>query len=195
MDRARRYTLLFCSVVMASMAFSDAVARRSDSSVPVEAGAQFVRLDAAAGSFALALVANADLYNLPRGIRRVVVFVERDSNYSESQLDERGDTLILVPQFSVADGRKRPVDLPVWHSEQAWVEGEVSSEGHVGLSAFTVLDALVSYLGRSSRFPQLQEVVFVGRGTTADLVAQHRLRPQLATSFHVRHVSTRLARH
>lgn len=38
MDRARRYALLLCSVVMASMAFSDAVARRSDSSAPVEAG-------------------------------------------------------------------------------------------------------------------------------------------------------------
>lgn len=195
MERVRRYALLLCSVVMASMVFSDAVARRSDSNAPVEAGAQLVRLDAVADSFALALVANADLYNLPRGIRRVVVLVEGDSNSSESQLDEQGDTLILVPQFSVADGRKRPVDLPVWHSEQAWVEGEVSSAGHVGLSAFTVLDALVSYLGRSSHFPQLQEVVFVGRGTTADLVARHRLRPQVATSFRIRHVNTRVARY
>lgn len=195
MERVRRNALLLCSVVMACMAFSDAVARRSDSSVPVEAGAQLVRLDAAADSFALVLVVNADLYNLPRGIRRVVVLVEVDSNSSESQLDRQDDTLILVPQFSVVDGRKRPVDLPVWHSEQAWVEGEVSCAGHVGLSAFTVLDALVNYLGRSSHFPQLQEVVFVGRGTTADLVARHRLRPQVATSFRIRHVNTRVARY
>ena len=195
MEHARRYALLVCLVVMASMVFSDAVARRSDSSVPVEAGAQFVRLDAAAGSFALVLAANADLYNLPRDIRRVVVRVEGDSNSSEALLDEYDDTLILVPQFSVADGRRLPADLPAWHSEQAWVEGEVSSEGHVGISAFTVLDALVSYLGRSSHFPQLQEVVFVGRGTTTDLVERHRLRPQVVTSFRIRYVKARLARH
>lgn len=194
MEHPRRYALLLCSVVLASMVFSDAAARRSDSSAPLDAGAQLVRLDDAAGSFALVLAANADLYNLPRDIRRVVVLVEDDSNSSEPRLDRQADTLILVPQFSVADGRELPADLPVWHSKQAWVEGEVSSEGRVGLSAFTVLDALVSYLGRASRFPQLQEVVFVGRGTTADLVERHRSRPQVATSFRIRHAGARQAR-
>ena len=76
MEHPRRYALLLCSVVLASMVFSDAAARRSDSSAPLDAGAQLVRLDDAAGSFALVLAANADLYNLPRDIRRVVVLVE-----------------------------------------------------------------------------------------------------------------------
>lgn len=194
MEHPRRYALLLCSVVMAGLAFGEAVARRSDLSARVDAGAQLVRLDDAAGSFAFVLAANADLYNLPRDIRRVVVLVEGGSNSSEPQLDGPDDTLVLVPQFSVVDGRDLPTDLPAWHSEQAWVEGEVSSEGRVGLSPFMVLDALVSYLGRTSHFPRLQEVVFVGRGTTADLLERYRLRPQVATSFRIRHVRTGLAR-
>jgi len=194
MEHPRRYILLLCSVVLANMVFSETAARRAESATPVDGRVQLLRLNDAAGNFALPLAANADLYNLPRDIRRVVVRIEDDSNSSEALLDTHDGTLVLVPQFSVVDGRNQPTDLPAWHSEQAWVDGEASSEGRLGLSAFTVLDALLGYLGRTSHFPQLQEVVFVGRGTTADLVERHGLRPQVATSFRIRHVRAQLAR-
>ncbi|MCQ4324775.1 hypothetical protein CXK94_07405 [Stutzerimonas stutzeri] len=187
----RRSLLLLCSVVLAGVAFSDTAARRSDSVCSADGAVQLLRLDEANGSFAIAVAANADLYNLPQGIRRVVVRIEVDSSASETLLDIRDGTLVLVPRFSVAAGRSVPTDRPAWHSEQAWAEGEPSSEGRVGLSALTILDALVNYLKRSSHFPGLQEVVFVGRGTTAGLVERHGMRPQAAPSFRIRHVGAR----
>jgi len=193
MERPCRYILLLCSVVLADVVFSDAIARRLDHGLPADAGAQFLRLDEATGSFALMLSANADLYNLPRGIRRVVVNIEGDSDASQAPADSYGDTLILVPQFSVVDGRQLPADLPAWYSEQAWIDGEVSKEGRVGLSASAVLDALLGYLGSPRRFPELQEVVLVGRGSAAEVVARHAAGPQVRTSFRVRHVGAQLA--
>lgn len=194
MEHPRRYILLLCSVVLANMVFSETAVRRADPVTPVDARAQLLRLDDAAGSFALVLAANADLYNLPRDIRRVVVRIEGAANSSEAQLDIHDGTLVLVPQFSVVAGSDLPTDLPAWHSEQAWVDGEMSSAGRAGLSPFTILDALLSYLGRTRHFPQLQEVVFVGRGTTADLVERYGLRPQVASSFRVRFARAQVAR-
>lgn len=194
MNHLRSYILLLCSVALANMVFSETAPSRIESANDIGGRMQLLRLNDASGNFAFPLAANADLYNLPRDIQRVIVRIEDESSTSEALLETHDGVLVLVPQFSVLDGRNLPMDLPVWDSEQAWAGGEVSSQGRLGLSAFAVFDALLGYLGRVSHFPQLQEVVFVGHGMTVDLVVRHGLRPQVATSFRIRHIPGLLAR-
>jgi len=190
----RRPLLLLCSVVLLSLVPCDTTARRPAAPDTADRKVQLLRLSDGARTFTILVAANADLYNLPPGVRRVVVRIEADSLSNEAASAPIDGTLVLVPQFMIGDGRTTPPDLPVWHDEQAWASGERSSAGAAGLCAFTLLDALVGYLKRSSHFPQLQEVVFVGRGTAAELVERHGMRPQVAASFRIRHLREQLAR-
>ncbi|TBU71730.1 hypothetical protein DNK10_23685 [Pseudomonas daroniae] len=195
MTCTRCFLLLFCSAALVGLVLGDGTAGRPETSSSTDRAMQLLRLHDGTSTFTILVAANADLYNLPQGLRRVVVCIEDDVFSSESSLEASDGTLVLVPQFQVIDGRPMPMDLPAWHGEQAWTGGELSSEGAVGLSAFAVLDGLLGYLKRSSHFSELQEMVFVGHGMAAELVERHGMRPPTSASFRIRHMRAQVVRH
>lgn len=135
--------------------------------------AQFLRLGHGNAAFPFLVAANADLYNLPRGIRRAIVLVQNaEQPLPAHALSSDSETLVIAPLFLDASDPRTQADLPAW-THASWSHGGTSTIGLDGIGALTVLDNLLDYLEQRQHFPALHEVVLHGQDTGIDLLRLH----------------------
>lgn len=97
--------------------------------------------------------------------------------------DVRGRTFLAAPQFFTRReirARGLGADTLAW-APQAWKQGDDSRNGG-GVSAFSVVDAMVERLLRRDRFPDLRQIVIVGHSAGAQFAQRHAV----ASSCHAR---------
>lgn len=135
--------------------------------------AQFLRLGHGNTAFPFLVAANADLYNLPRAIRRAIVLVQNaEQPLPAHALSSDGETLVIAPLFLDASDPRTQADLPAW-THASWSRGGISTIGLDGIGALTVLDNLVDYLEQPQHFPSLHEIVMHGQDVGIDLLRLH----------------------
>jgi pimeloyl-ACP methyl ester carboxylesterase len=144
------------------------------------ANPQVAELGTAKAHYPFVLYANAALDTPALPVTRAVILLHgikrNGSEYfdSGSQLLENAGlnpatTLLLAPQFLTdADADSHP-GVPRWAAGQ-WLHGSPSFSG---VSAFQVLDDLLTLLADRQRFPALREVVLIGHSAGGQLVQRY----------------------
>lgn len=139
-------------------------------------------LDDAAAPLLLPLYSNLPLGRPHPGVKRAVIMVHgilRDAStayaraltYAGAAAGERGDTILLAPQFlSASDIMRFAAHLPdggksiaYWQAD-GWLLGDdsASKTGTRPVSSFTALDILLAYLAEKDFFPDLQQATIAG---------------------------------
>lgn len=148
----------------------------------------FMRLHTDRTLFSVLIAASADIYNLPEGLKRVEILV--GAGFEEARAPSPG-TLLLVPVFLHSDDPRLQPDMPAWIAG-GWARGERSTHAMKGISAVSILDALLRYLDQGSSFAELREVDLISRGSEAKLLQllileQIKDPPQFTRSFELRY--------
>ncbi|MGF0337082.1 hypothetical protein [Ectopseudomonas toyotomiensis] len=148
----------------------------------------FVRLHTDRMLFSVLIAASADIYNLPEGLKRVEILV--GAGFEEARAPSPG-TLLLVPVFLHSDDPRLQPDMPAWIAG-GWAWGERSTHAMKGVSAVSILDALLRYLDQGSSFAELREVDLISGGSEAKLlqllILEHiKDPPQFTRGFELRY--------
>ena len=154
----------------------------------VELTTHFMRLHTDRTLFSVLIAASADIYNLPEGLERVEILL---GTGFEEVLVPSPNTLVLVPVFLHSDDPRLQPDMPAWIAG-GWARGERSTHAMKGISAVSILDALLRYLDQGSSFAELREVDLISRGSEAKLlqllILEHvKDPPQFTRRFELRY--------
>ncbi len=148
----------------------------------VQANPQLAELGSGAERYPFVLYANATLDTPSLPVTRVVILlhgIKRNAGeyfengtalLANAGLDP-ASTLLVAPHFLTdADADNFP-GVPRWAAGQ-WLHGSPSFSG---VSAFQVLDDLLTFVSDRQRFPALREVVLVGHSAGGQLVQRYAI--------------------
>jgi hypothetical protein len=136
------------------------------------------------------VASNHALESSHHGIRRAIIVIHDSSRDAETILttltklagsnDE--STIVLAPQFLLDTDIMRFANQLPEHGQSfarwpldGWVYGgtSISAPSQQGISAYTVIDLLLMYLGERKFFPDLQRIVIAGHGFGGDFVQRY----------------------
>lgn len=143
---------------------------------------QVVTLGSGSRQYAFAIYANHPLAEDDRAIVRAVILehgVKRDGDhYFETGLKlmrkarlDAATTLLLTPNFMTENDALADGKMALWRGD-TWMQGQDSTHGKTGVSAFSVFDDIAAFL-TSGRFPALREIVFIGHSAGAQLMQRY----------------------
>ncbi len=146
---------------------------------------QIVTLAPGAQQYAFAIYANSSLSETNtanNAIVRAIVLehgVKRDGDrYFETGLEflnkaklVPAQNLLLTPNFMTEGDSLSDSKMALWRGDN-WMQGQDSTHGKTGISAFRVFDDIAAFL-TSGRFPALKEIVFIGHSAGAQLMQRY----------------------
>lgn len=143
---------------------------------------QIITLAAGAQQYAFAIYANNSLTVNNANITRAVILehgVKRDGDtYFATGLEflrkaglDPEHNLLLTPNFMTEGDALSDSKMALWRGDN-WMQGQDSTHGKTGVSAFRVFDDIAAYLS-AGRFPALKEIVFIGHSAGAQLMQRY----------------------
>lgn len=176
-------TLLLCGFTLTNVALAadeNAPQRR-----PVKVIApERIKIKTPQGEALIPAYMSCDISRPRPGLKQAVIVVhgrlrDADKYYDLSvraanASNALADTLIVAPQFlSTADAARHNLEpaFARWNSE-AWLGGE-RAKGHITLSSFEVIDAIVAQLADRKLFPNLERIVIAAHSGGAQVIQRY----------------------